>query len=54
MYDILYDIVGHAYQSGDSYQQYFIYGSIVLIIVLTTVFIDRILGIFRHFWRGGK
>lgn len=54
MYDILFNIIGHSYTTGDSMQQYIIYGCICLIIVYSVVFIDLIYRIFSHFWRGGK
>ena len=54
MYDILNRIIDHAYTTGDSMQQYIIYGCISIIIIFSVVFIDLIYRIFSHFWRGGK
>lgn len=54
MYDILYRIIDHSYTTGDGMQQYIIYGSIVVIIIFSVVFIDLIYRVFSHFWRGGK
>lgn len=55
MYDILYEIIGHVFQTGTNYntteQQIYMYGSMALIIVLVAVFIDLIYRVFRHFWR---
>lgn len=54
MYDILHGIIDHSYTTGDSMQQYIIYGCIVVIIIFSVVFIDLIYRVFSHFWRGGK
>lgn len=54
MYDIIYEIIGHSYVSGDSMQQYVIYCCCVLIIILTVVFIDMVYQVFSHFWSGKK
>lgn len=55
MYDILYEIIGHVFETGTGYntteQQIYLYGCIALIIVLVAVFIDLIYRVFRHFWR---
>lgn len=55
MYDILYEIIGHVFETGTSYssteQQIYMYGCMSLIIVLTAVFVDLIYRVFRHFWR---
>lgn len=55
MYDIIYQIIGHNFQSGTGYntteQQIYMYGCMCLIIILTVVFIDLIYRVFRHFWR---
>lgn len=51
MYDIIYNIIGHTYTSGDSMQQYIIYTCSALIVILTCVFIDMIYRIFSNFWR---
>lgn len=52
MYDIIYEIIGHSWQSnytGD--QQYIYYIAGALIILLTVVFVDMIYRTFSHFWR---
>lgn len=54
MYDLLNQIIDHAYTQGDSLQQYIIYGCLSLIIILTVVFLDMIYRVFSHFWSGGK
>lgn len=54
MYDILYSIIDHSYSSGDSMQQYIIYGCVCLIIMFSAVFLDMVYRVFTHFWRGGK
>lgn len=51
MYDIIYNIIGHAYVQGDSMQQYIIYTCCALIVILTCVLIDLIYRIFSNFWR---
>ena len=54
MYDIIYQIVGHAWESNNyssTEQQIIYYTCCSLIIILTCVFIDMIYRIFRHFWR---
>lgn len=56
MYQLLYNIIGY---SGDlnsnTVEQYCLYGSIVITIILTVIFIDLIWKIFRAFlprnWR---
>lgn len=50
MYDVIYNIINHAWSTGDSIQQYVIYTCCALIIILTCVFIDMIYRIFSHFW----
>lgn len=52
MYDIIYNIIGHSWETGSSDQQYIYYICGALIIVLTTVFIDMVYRVFSHFWRG--
>lgn len=52
MYDLIYSIIGHAWQTGTSEQQYIYYTCCALILILTCVFIDLIYRIFSHFWRG--
>ena len=54
MYDVLYRIIGHQYTTGDSMQQYIIYGCVALIIIFSVVLIDLVYRVFSHFWRGGK
>ena len=52
MYDIIYNIIGHAWESSsNSLQQIICYGCMVLIIVLTVTFIDLFYRLFSHFWR---
>lgn len=55
MYDLIYQIIGHVFQSGTGYntteQQIYMYICGSLIIILTVVFIDLIYRVFRHFWR---
>lgn len=51
MYDLIYDIISHAYVQGDSLQQYIIYTCCALILILTVVFVDMIYRVFAHFWR---
>lgn len=54
MYDVVYQIIGHAWDSSNyssSEQQYIYYTCCCLIIILTVVFIDLIKGLFRHIWR---
>lgn len=40
MYDIIKEIIGHDWVTGDSEQQYIYYACIVLILLLTVFFID--------------
>lgn len=53
MYDVIYQIIGHAWNSNysSSEQQYIYYTCCCLIIILTVVFIDLLYRVFRHFWR---
>lgn len=53
MYDIIYEIIGHAWDSsyGSTEQQYIYMACICVIIILTVYFIDLIFRVFRHFWR---
>lgn len=53
MYDIIYQIVGHAWDSsyGNTEQQYIYMICACLIIILVVVFIDLAYRVFRHFWR---
>lgn len=52
MYDIIYQIIGHAWATGTSEQQYIYYICGALIIILTCVFVDMVYRVFSHFWRG--
>lgn len=54
MYDLISALIDHNYVTGDSMQQYIIYTCSVLIIMLTSVFIDGVFRVFTHFMRGGK
>lgn len=54
MYDIIYEIIGHTWNTGDSSQQYIFFTCAALIIILTVVFIDMIYQVFSHFWSGKK
>ena len=52
MYDIIYNIIGHVWESSStSFQQIIFYGCMVLIIILTVTFIDLFYRLFSHFWR---
>lgn len=52
MYDIIYEIIGHSWQSNyTSDQQYIYYIAGALIILLTVVAVDLIYRLFSHFWR---
>ena len=55
MYDILYNIVSHTWDTSNyssTEQQIYTYTCCALIIILTCVFIDMIYRVFSHFWRG--
>lgn len=52
MYDIIDQIISHAWETSNSAQQYIMYTCCALIIILTVVFIDMIYRVFSHFWRG--
>lgn len=52
MFDIIYNIISHSWETGDSSQQYVYVICGALIIVLTAVFVDMIYRVFSHFWRG--
>lgn len=55
MYDIIYQIINHPWESGySSDQQYIYYICGCIIVILLVVFIDMVYRIFSHFWRGGK
>lgn len=52
MYQLIQDIINHAWQSnytGD--QQYIYYIAGALIIILVVVAVDLIYRLFAHFWR---
>lgn len=55
MYDLIYGIIDHAWQSGTSSnsteQQYIYMVCACLIVILTVVFVDLVYRVFRHFWR---
>lgn len=52
MYNIISNIINHAWitQSAGE-QQYIYYIAGALIVILTTVFVDLVYRVFRHFWR---
>ena len=53
MYDVIEQIISHAWVSNYSNEQQYIYYICgALIIVLTVKFIDLIEKLFSHFWRG--
>lgn len=55
MYDIVYYIIDHAWESQyTSDQQYIYYICGSLIIIFSCVFIDLVYRVFSHFWRGKK
>lgn len=52
MYDIISEIIDHAWVNTNAgEQQYIYYISGALIILLTVVFVDMIYRTFSHFWR---
>lgn len=54
MYDVIVEIIGHEFSNsnyGTSFEQIIFYICCVLICVFTTVFLDLIYRVFRHFWR---
>lgn len=52
MYDLIYALIGHPWQSNyTSDQQYIYYIAGALIIILTVVIIDLIYRCISHFWR---
>ncbi len=51
MYDIIYSIIEHSWETGSSEQQYIFYCCCALILLLTVVFIDMVFRVFSHFWR---
>lgn len=52
MYQLLRDIVG--YNLSDNYQQYIIYGAVMLAIISLVGFIRIMIDIIRSFWKGGR
>lgn len=50
MFEIIEQIIDHAWTTGDSSQQYIYYICGAIIIMLTAVFVDVIYRIFRSFW----
>ena len=54
MYDLISGLIDHNYVTGDSMQQYVIYISGALIVVLTAVVLDTVCRVFYHFLSGGK
>lgn len=51
MYDIVSNIIDHAWSTGSSEQQYIYYICGALVVLLTCVFIDLIYRVITHFWR---
>lgn len=52
MYDIVANIIDHAWQSNyTSDQQYIYYICGTLIVIITVVIIDLVYRIFSHFWK---
>ena len=49
MYDLILQIIDHAWTTQDSMQSYIVYTCCALIIVLTAVFIDMVVRIFFRF-----
>ena len=55
MYDLISGLIDHNWVSTNAgEQQYIYYAACVLIIMLTTVFLDGVFRVFTHFLRGGK
>lgn len=54
MYDLIYSLLDHSYTTGDSMQQYVIYISGALIVVITAVVLDTVCRVFYHFLSGGR
>lgn len=52
MYDIIEQMIGHTWTTGDSAQQYIFYACVAVIIVLTAVVLDLVYRVFSHFFRG--
>lgn len=51
MYDIISNIIDHAWVTNSSEQQYIYYICGALIVILTCVIIDLVYRIIGHFWR---
>lgn len=52
MYDVIQEIIAHAWQSnytGDQQHIYYIAGAVIILLVV--VFVDMIYRTFSHFWR---
>ncbi len=54
MYDLINELMGHTWTTGDSSQQYVYYIAGALIIVLTAVILDTVCRVFYHYLRGGR
>lgn len=50
MYEIILNIIDHAWVTGDNSQSYIIYICGAMILMLTSVFIDLIYRVFRGIW----
>lgn len=51
MYDIVSNIIDHAWTTGSSEQQYIYYICGALIVIIVCVVVDLIYRGFRHLWR---
>lgn len=51
MYDVIYNIINHVYDSGDRGEQYIYCICGALIIIFTITFVDLLYRVFRHLWR---
>ncbi len=51
MYDIVKNIIDHAWVTNSSDQQYIYYICGTLIVILTVVIVDMVYRIFSHFWK---
>ena len=49
MYDIINQIIGHTWQTGNNEQQYIMYTCCALVLILTVAFIDSIKAAFASF-----
>ena len=52
MYDIIENLIGHAWVTGDSSQQYIFYTSAVLVLLFSTVFIDLLYRVINGIFKG--